>query len=71
VHQLCCWSGYGPGLGWNKEGKHLLDDLGIEGKIIFQIFLKMEVGGMDLINLIQDRVQWRVVVDKVINICLP
>jgi len=48
-----------------------LDDLGIEGKIIFQIFLKMEVGGMDLINLIQDRVQWRVVVDKVINICLP
>ena len=31
----------------------------------------MEEDGMDLINLIEDRVKWRVVLDKVINICFP
>jgi hypothetical protein len=31
----------------------------------------MEQEDMDLVNLIQDRVKWRVVVDKLMNNCFP
>jgi hypothetical protein len=45
------------GLWWGnlKERDHL-DDLGVDGRVILERFFKNERGGMECIDLAQDRV---------------
>ena len=46
-----------------------LGDPGVDGKIILRwIFSKWDVGGMDWIQLAQDRDRWRALVNAVMNI---
>jgi hypothetical protein len=46
-----------------------LEDSGVDGKIILRrIFRKWDVGGMDWIDLAQDRDRWRAVVNAVMNL---
>ena len=50
-----------------RERDHL-GDLGVDGRIILgQIFRKLDVGGMDWIELAQDRDRWRALVNAVMN----
>jgi len=61
------------GLGWGelREGGYL-EDPSIDGKIILRsIFRKWERGGMDWIDLAQDRDRWRAVVNAVKNFRFP
>jgi len=51
-----------------RERDHL-GDLGVDGRIILgQIFRKLDVGGMDWIELAQDRDRWRALVNAVMNL---
>ena len=46
-----------------------MGDLGVDGRIILgQIFRKLDVGGMDWIELAQDRDRWRALVNAVMNL---
>ena len=57
-----------PTVWWNTEGKTPLD-LGIHGRIILiWIFKKWNGGGMNLMDLVQDRARWRVLVNAVTNL---
>ena len=54
-----------------RERDHL-GDLGVDGRIILgQIFRKLDVGGMDWIELAQDRDRWRALVNVVMNLWVP
>jgi hypothetical protein len=54
-----------------REGDHL-GDPGVDGTIISKwIFKKWDWGGMDWIELTQDRDRWRAVVNAVINLRVP
>jgi len=49
-----------------------LGDPGIDGRIILRwIFRKCNVGGMDWIELAQDRDRWRALVNAVMNLRVP
>jgi len=49
-----------------------LGDLGVDGRIILRwIFRKWNVGGMDWIDLAQDRDRWRAFVNTVMNFRFP
>jgi len=49
-----------------------LGDLGIDGRIILRwIFRKWNVGGMDWIDLTEDRDRWRALVNVVMNLRVP
>jgi len=55
-------------LGNLKERDHL-GDPGLDGRIILRwIFRKWDVGGMDSIELAQDKDNWRTFVTVVINL---
>jgi len=54
------------------EGKRPLGRRGIDGKIVLRwIFSKWDVGGMNWIELAQDRDRWRALVNAVLNLQVP
>jgi hypothetical protein len=49
-----------------------LEDPGVDGRIILiWIFKKWDGGGMDWIDMAQDRDRWRAVVKAVMNLRVP
>jgi hypothetical protein len=48
-----------------------LEDVGVDGRILTCIFKKRGDGGMDWIDLAQDRVRWRAVVNAAMNLRFP
>jgi hypothetical protein len=54
-----------------READHL-EDLGVDGSIILKwIFKKWDGGGMDWIDMAQDRDRWRALVNAVMNLRVP
>jgi hypothetical protein len=53
-----------------REGDHL-GDPGVDGRIILRWIFKKWDGGMDWIELVQDRDRWRTLVNAVMNIRVP
>ena len=55
-----------------KERNHL-EDPGVDGRIVIRwIFRKWDGGGgMDWIDLVQDRDRWRALVNAVMNLRVP
>jgi hypothetical protein len=53
-----------------REGDHL-GDPGVDGRIILKWIFETSNGGMDWIDLAQDRDRWRVLVDAVMNLRVP
>jgi hypothetical protein len=61
----------GFGLGNLRERDHW-GDTGVDGRIILRwLFMKWDVGGMDWIELAQDRDRWRTLVNAVMNLRVP
>jgi hypothetical protein len=48
-----------------------LGDSGVDGRIILKGIFKKWDGGMDWIELAQDRDRWRVLVNAVMNVRVP
>ena len=61
---------YGVLVGKLVERNHL-GDPGVDGRILRWIFRKWDVGGMDWIELAQDRGRWRTLVNAVMNLRVP
>jgi len=62
------------GFWWgNLSERDHLGDTGVDGEIIFRwIFWKLDgVGGMDWIDLAQDRDRWRALVNAAMNLLVP
>jgi hypothetical protein len=53
-----------------REGDHL-GDPGVDGRIILKWIFKTWDGGMDWIELAQDRDRWRAFVNAVVNLRVP
>ena len=54
-----------------REKDHL-EDPGLKGRIILRwIFGKLDVRGMDWIDVAQDRNMWRALVNSVMNLWVP
>jgi len=54
------------------EGKNYLGGPVVDGRIILRwIFRKWDVGGMDWIELAEDRDRWRAFVNVVMNLRVP
>jgi hypothetical protein len=51
--------------------KYQLSDLGLDGRIILKRILKRLDGGMDWIDLAQNRDRWQVIVNTVLNPRVP
>jgi hypothetical protein len=57
---------------WGKsEGKNHLEGLGVDGRIILKWIFKKRDGGMDGIDLVQNRDSWRALVNAVMNLRVP
>jgi hypothetical protein len=52
------------------EGDHL-GDPGVDGRILLKRIFKKCDGGMDWIELSQDRVSWRALVNALMNLRVP
>jgi hypothetical protein len=48
-----------------------LGDPGVDGRIILKWIFKKWAGGMDWIDLAQDRDRWRALVSAVMNLRIP
>jgi hypothetical protein len=53
-----------------RKGDHL-GDPGVDGRVILKWIFKTWDGGMDWIELAQDRDRWRALVNAVINLGVP
>jgi hypothetical protein len=53
-----------------REGEEL-GDPGVDGRIIVKWIFKKLYGGMDWIEMAQDRERWRALVNAVMNIRVP
>jgi hypothetical protein len=53
-----------------REGDHLKDP-GLDGRIILKWIFKKWDGGMDYIELAEDRDRWRALVNAVMNLQVP
>jgi hypothetical protein len=53
------------------EGRHHLGDSGVDGSIILKWIFKKWDGGMDWIELAQDRDRWWALVNAVMNLRVP
>jgi hypothetical protein len=61
-----------PPLYWVNSDKDHLGDPGVDGSIILRwMFRKWDVGGMEWIELAQDRDRWRARVNAVMNLRVP
>jgi hypothetical protein len=60
------------GFWWSdlREGDHL-GDPGVDGRTIFKWIFKKWDGGMDWIQLAQDRDRWQALVNAVMNLGVP
>ena len=54
------------------EERNHLEDPGVDGRIILNwIFERLDGGGIDWIDLAQDRGRWRTLVNAVMNLRVP
>jgi hypothetical protein len=53
------------------EGKRPLERPSVGGRVILKWILEIGWGGMDWMDLAQDRDQWRALVNMVMNIQVP
>jgi murein tripeptide amidase MpaA len=67
IGKQCCIEG----LVGKPEGKNTLEFLGLYGRIILNWILKKSDGGMDWIDLVQNREGWRAVVNEVMKLRVP
>jgi hypothetical protein len=61
-------TGFGGG---NLREREHLEDPGIDGKIILRSIFRKWDGGMDWIDLAQDRTRWRALVNAVMILRVP
>ena len=59
-----CIHGFGGG---DLRDRGHLEDLGIDGRITAKWIFQVRWGGMDCLNLAQDRVRWQALVNAVMN----
>jgi hypothetical protein len=53
-----------------REGDHFADP-GVDGRILLKRMFRTWDGGLDLIELAQDRYRWRALVTAVMNLRVP
>jgi hypothetical protein len=53
------------------EGRHHLGDPGVDGRILLKRVFKKWDGGMDWIQLAQDKDRWLALVNAVMNLRVP